>query len=142
MNKNYSLTILLPVIDEYKSLITTLDILDKDNLKDDISYIFILHPKKSIKRSVNLCLDMSKKFPKKFTTIFQKNKLLGGAYIDGIHKSKSSHILIMSSDLETDPYLVKNMIKESKNKFDNIICTSRWILNKSFNEFLPQIKNL
>lgn len=135
MNKNYSLTILLPVINEYKSLIQTLNILNEDNKHNQINYIFILHPEKSQKKSIDLCCDYSNKNPKRFITIFQKNKLLGGAYIDGINKSNSSHILLMSSDLETDPHLVKNMIEQSSNNYDKIICTSRWVHNNSFNEY-------
>ncbi len=135
MNKNYTLTILLPVINEYDSLIQTLDILNNDNTHDEIKYIFILHPKKSLNKSADFCFNYSKKNPDKYITIYQKNNLLGGAYIDGINKSNSSHILFMSSDLETDPYLVKNMIKESKNNLNKIICTSRWILSNSFNEY-------
>ena len=100
-----------------------------------INYIFILHPEKSLKNSIDLWCNYSNKNPKKFITIFQKNKLLGGAYIDGINKSNSSHILLMSSDLETDPYLVKNMIEQSTNNYDKIICTSRWVLSNSFNEY-------
>ena len=34
----------------------------------------------------------------------------------------------MSSDLETDPYLVKKMINESIKNTNKIICTSRWIV--------------
>ena len=135
MNKNYSLSILLPVINEYESLIQTINILDKENINDEINYIFILHPSKSKKNSIDLCLDYSKKKPNRFITIFQKKNLLGGAYLDGIEKSNSTHILLMSSDLETDPYLVKQMIKESKNNLKKIICTSRWIENDSFEEY-------
>lgn len=135
MNKNFSLSILLPVINEFESLTETINILDKENIDVDIKYIFILHPSKSIKKTVNLCLGYSKENPNKFLTIFQKKKLLGGAYIDGIEKSNTSHILLMSSDLETDPYLVKQMIIESKKNLKKIICTSRWIENRSFEEY-------
>ena len=41
----------------------------------------------------------------------------------------------MSSDLETDPYLVKKMINESIKNTNKIICTSRWIVKNSFNDY-------
>ena len=136
MNKNqYSLTILLPVIDEYISLKKTIKILEKENSKFNIFYIFIIHPKKSLGKSINLCKEYIYRDPIKFSLLFQKEKLLGGAYIDGINASKGSHILIMSSDLETDPYHVKTMINESIKNTNKIICTSRWLIKNSFKDY-------
>tara|TARA_A100001035_G_C27786978_1_gene504940 strand:- start:2030 stop:2737 length:708 start_codon:yes stop_codon:yes gene_type:complete len=135
MLNNYSLTVLLPVIDEFESLSKTINILETENQKIKLSFIFILHPSKTKQKSIDLCKKYKKKSPNNFSILYQKNQLLGGAYIDGINISESTHILIMSSDLETDPHLVNKMIKESKENKDRIICTSRWKLKKSFKNY-------
>lgn len=135
MLADYSLTVLLPVIDEFDSLSKTINILESENQKDELKFILILHPRKTNKKSIELCKKYEKKSLKNFSILYQKNQLLGGAYIDGINISEGTHILIMSSDLETDPHLVNKMIKESKENRDKIICTSRWKLKNSFKNY-------
>jgi hypothetical protein len=128
-------SVLLPVVDENKSLQKTLQIILRDNLKDIKKIIIILDKKKSLKKSVNLTKRLSKK-NKKITFLFQKKPKLGGALIDGINSIKTSHSIIMSSDLETDPFTVKNMIKYSKKNPECIIQASRWNGNKNnFNDY-------
>ena len=74
--------------------------------------ILILDKKKTKKRSKEICKILGKK-NKIIKKIYQTKPKLGGALINGIELSKGSHILIMSSDLETDPSSVKKMLKKS-----------------------------
>ena len=46
---------------------------------------------------------------------------------DAFKNVNTSHCLMMSSDLETNPYSVKKMIKYSKKNPDKIITASRWL---------------
>ena len=130
-NKKFNhVTILLPVIDEYNSLKKTIKIILKNNSKDIKKIIIILHKTKSLKKSIELSKNLSKK-NKKITILFQKKPMLGGALIDSFKLIKSSHSIIMSSDLETDPVTVKNMIKYGRKNPMNIIQASRWNGNKN-----------
>jgi hypothetical protein len=129
------LSILLPVIDENKSLQKTLQVILKDNSNDIKKIIIILDKKKSLEKSINLTKKLSKK-NKKIVFLFQKKPKLGGALIDAINLIKTSHSVIMSSDLETDPSTVKEMIKYSKKNPEYIIQASRWDGNKNnFNDY-------
>tara|TARA_Y200000002_G_scaffold341311_1_gene312416 strand:+ start:76 stop:810 length:735 start_codon:yes stop_codon:yes gene_type:complete len=124
-------TILLPVIDEYKSLTKTLNILLKNSSREIKQIIIILDKKKSLIRSIELVKLLSKK-NKKIKILFQSRPKLGGAFIDSIKMIKTSHAIIMSSDLETDPYIVKNMIKLSRKYPSHIIQASRWGGGKNY----------
>ena len=55
MLADYSLTVLLPVIDEFDSLSKTINILESENQKDELKFILILHPRKTNKKSIELC---------------------------------------------------------------------------------------
>lgn len=128
------LSILLPVIDEKKSLIKTISIILKENPLYIKEIILILDKKKTKKRSKEISKILGKK-NKIIKKIYQTKPKLGGALINGIELSKGSHILIMSSDLETDPSSVKKMLKKSINFPNHIIQASRWESNNSFNEY-------
>jgi|TARA_B110000483_G_C18188216_1_gene539836 hypothetical protein len=128
-------TILLPVIDENKSLKKTLSIILRDKSNDIKKVIIILDKNKSLKTSIGMAKLLSTK-NNKISIYFQKKPKLGGAFIDSMKLIKTSHSIIMSSDLETDPYTVKKMILLSKKYPRHIIQASRWNGNKNnFNDY-------
>lgn len=125
-------TVILPVIDERLSLVETINILLKDNSKDISKILFILDKKKTKPNSKYLCRKYIAKNKNLFSIIYQKRKYLGGAMQDAFEKVNTSHCLMMSSDLETNPHTVKKMIKSSKLFPNNIITASRWLDENQF----------
>jgi len=72
---------------------------------------------------------------KNFRCFPQKKPFVGGAIDYGIKKSSNSHIAIMASDLETNPYEFEKIIAASiKNPF-HIISADRWISQKGFSDY-------
>ena len=65
----------------------------------------------------------------------QIRPFVGGAIDLGIKLSKNKYIAIMASDLETNPYELKNMINISQNNPNVIISADRWISNKGFSDY-------
>ena len=65
----------------------------------------------------------------------QTRPFLGGALRDAFDISHGSHLIIMSSDLETDPNSVRSMIDEAKKAPNTIIATSRWIVPGQFHGY-------
>jgi glycosyltransferase involved in cell wall biosynthesis len=58
---------------------------------------------------------------------------IGGAYMTAIEASVGRYLVLMSSDLETDPSLVPILLGEKKRlESVDIVCVSRWINKKSF----------
>jgi len=51
---------------------------------------------------------------------------VGGAIREGIDLAKGSHVVMMSSDLETDPHVIRKFIKGAKKYPDRIITATRW----------------
>ncbi len=133
-NKNNfdKLTVILPVIDEKNSLIKTVEIILKNNKEKIGQIFFVLHKSKTKLSSKNICLKYKKKNKKIFKIIYQKKPLLGGAMQDAFKKITTSHCLMMSSDLETNPITVKKMIKKSIKNPSKIITASRWLNKRQF----------
>ena len=50
----------------------------------------------------------------------------------GIKKCTKQYIVIMASDLETNPYELKKMIKTSQKFPDSIISADRWVSGGKF----------
>ncbi len=65
----------------------------------------------------------------------QIRPFVGGAIDLGIKLSKNKYIAIMASDLETNPYELKNMINISQNNPNVIISADRWISQKGFSDY-------
>ena len=65
----------------------------------------------------------------------QIRPFVGGAIDLGIKLSKNKYIAIMASDLETNPYELKNMINTSQNNPNVIISADRWISQKGFSDY-------
>jgi glycosyltransferase involved in cell wall biosynthesis len=56
---------------------------------------------------------------------FQQRPFLGGAMRDAFDWASGSHVLMMASDLETDPATVKKLIGKAKDGYD-IVTATRW----------------
>jgi len=120
----YSLSIVLPFVDEYNSLKKTISIINKEN-KENKEFLIIISSKLTSKKMIK---KINKFIVKKNINIFyQKEPYVGGAIKKGIQVSKKSHIAIMASDLETNPKDLKKMISASKMNLNKIICASRWL---------------
>ena len=137
-----SLTVLLPIINETESLIKTINTIEAENPNKIKQYLLICHPSKTKVDSIKICNDFVNKDPQKYKVIYQKLPLLGGAIRDGFKHVFTSHCLMMSSDLETDPQSVNSMIKLISKSPQSIITATRWTRNNDFNNYGFIKKNL
>lgn len=134
-NNFKNITVILPIIDETFSINKTVSVLLKNNNSEIKKIVFILHKKKTKNSSKIICKRFVSKDKKKFKILYQKKKFLGGAMQDAFKNVNTSHCLMMSSDLETNPYSVKKMIKYSKKNPDKIITASRWLKKNQFKDY-------
>ena len=117
---HYSLSIIIPMINEINSLKKTIEIIDKIKCKKEYNII------------------ISNKLKKKYSNLFvyiQKKKYVGGAVEKGIEKSKYTYIAIMAADMETNPYDLKKMVQISKHNLNKIITGDRWLNKNSFKKY-------
>lgn len=124
-NHKTLISILIPIMNEVESLKQTVDIILSDCSDEQIELIFILSPKSTADASRNASILAEEKYHLT-SVITQKYPGLGGAYAHGIEEAHGNHIIMMASDLETDPSLVKTLIRESNQNPHHIITTTRW----------------
>ncbi len=128
----YSISIILPILNEINSLKKTLSILNKIKVEKEFLVIF---SKNFTTKKVIIEINNLKKKYKNLKCFKQVRPFVGGAIDVGILKSKKKYIAIMASDMETNPYELKNMIKLSYKNSDCIISGDRWIKKKAFNDY-------
>ena len=121
-------SVILPVINETFSLQKTVEIIIQ-NSKEDISEIIIVVSKdKTTDDSLRLINHLeTSKYSNLIKTHFQTLPFIGGAIQKGFEMSTGTHIIMMASDLETDPNDVKSLINLSKLNQSSIITANRWI---------------
>lgn len=128
-NQLESVTVILPVVNETTSLRETVQTLKQIFL---IREFLIVVCNKTTLESLTVCEEICRNDPSRFRILKQSRPFLGGAMRDAFEAGACSHILMMASDLETDPATVPEMIKQAENSPNAIITASRWIGGGSF----------
>ena len=129
---NYSISIILPILNEINSLKKTLLIINKINVDKEF---IVIYSEKLTNNSVKDEINSLKKKYKNFRCFKQIKPFVGGAIDLGIIKATKKHIAIMASDMETNPYELKNMINVSSKNNKSIVSADRWISNKGFSDY-------
>jgi glycosyltransferase involved in cell wall biosynthesis len=129
MQKNfYNLSIILPAMDETYSLVQTADIIMETCRREDLAEIIIV----ICDRSTKDCIAAAKQIEDKYSDIIpvtihkQQKPFVGGAVQEGIAMAQGSHVVLMSSDLETDPHLIQEFIRIEKKNPEKIVTATRW----------------
>ena len=130
--KSYSVSIILPILNEINSLKKTIKILEKIKVKKE--YLIIFSNKLTDLKVIKEISKLKLKY-KNLKYFSQIRPFVGGAIDLGIKLSKNKYIAIMASDLETNPYELKNMINTSQNNPNVIISADRWISQKGFSDY-------
>ena len=125
----YSISIILPVLNEIKSLTKTIKILNKINIEKEFIVIF---SKDLTENKVKQNIYSLKKKNKNFKCYSQLRPFVGGAIDLGLIKAQKKFIAIMASDMETNPYELNKMINISFKNPKKIVSADRWINQKSF----------
>jgi glycosyltransferase involved in cell wall biosynthesis len=124
------LSIVMGVVDETHLLKNTVEKIL--GMKEKSIEILIVIAPFATEASRKICIEYEMLFPK-VKLISQVRKGVGGAYQDGIQASNGKYILLMSSDLETDPDSIPIMLEKIlMNPNLDIVATSRWLDSKSF----------
>ncbi len=125
-------TVLLPVINETFSLEQTIEIIVRENPNETFVFLIITSPKYTTEPSRAVITRLKQKYPQAIQHLEQKLPFLGGAIRDGFDAATGDYVILMASDLETDPHTVKDLLKTIKNENVDIVTCSRWIGNAHF----------
>lgn len=127
---NLRISTLLPVMNEVFSLNKTIECLESLNPKTTFEHIIILSPFSTADSTEN-ARRLQQQYKDKVRVIVQELPGLGGALQAGFSHATGNYILMMASDLETDPTKVPEILLTSREYPDAIISTSRWNGNSS-----------
>lgn len=130
-----SVTIILPVINETTCLKQTVDIILRDVKREDIKEFLIVSCQRTTPESVAVIEQIKKDLGDLVVVLHQRLPFLGGALRDAFEAARGSHVLIMGSDLETNPNEVHQLIAEERKNPSGIVTTSRWISGGSFHGY-------
>ena len=124
-------SVILPVINETYSLYKTVEIIQESSSKYIKEYIIVIC-KFTSKESLTVIDTLKRDYPDLIILHKQKLPYLGGALREAFELVKSSHLILMASDLETDPHLVSSLISEELKMKNGVVTASRWIKGGSF----------
>lgn len=137
MDKFNNVTILLPAMDETYSLRETVDtIASTCEISDIAEFIFLLCDR-TTEESRQVANELVEQYSQKIPTYIHEQTLpfVGGAIREGFELAKGSHVVLMSSDLETDPNVIREFIKYGKENPNKIITASRWRKGGGFEHY-------
>jgi glycosyltransferase involved in cell wall biosynthesis len=132
-NKPYSLSVVITAVNETKSLEESVNILletcDANILKEVIIVVSKNASEECLKTIENLKRPTSNI---NITSFVQKEPGLGRAIHEAMRKASGSHVVYLTADGDTDPYLIADMVRLSKEKPRAIVLASRWAKGGGF----------
>ncbi len=134
--KEYSVTAVIAVMNETTSLRETCRILFRD-LPESWFQVLIVYGPKTTPESMAVVRELEAGYDGRVVSCMQKKPFVGGAYQDAFDQVQTTHLIMMSSDLETDPNDAVKLIAMSQAHPDAIIAANRWLERKSFSGYNP-----
>lgn len=129
-----SVSVVLPVMTETKSVQQTIRQLEGHA---DITQFLLVVCDRTLPESLAICQQYVEAQPDRFVLVRQTLPFLGGAIRDAFAAAAGSHVIMMASDLETDPETVGPMIAAARKEPGVIITASRWRTGGAFQGYHP-----
>jgi len=126
-----SATVVLPVVNETHSLEETAQTILAD-VPDQLRELLIVTCDRTTDQSNHTIAQLRNRWPDLVVVHRQKLPFLGGAMREAFDRARGSHVIMMASDLETDPRVVKTLIAGAVADPSAIITASRWRAGGSF----------
>jgi glycosyltransferase involved in cell wall biosynthesis len=123
--RGLGVSVVLPVMDETWSLEQTVAILLEDNAAHVVELMIVVSPRTSAE-SLATIERLQRAHPALVRVHRQTLPYLGGALREAFAMTRGETTLMMASDLETDPRVVRAMIAEMERGGHDIVVASRW----------------
>lgn len=127
-------TVILPAVTETDSIDETAKILERTS-DDDIEQVLVVVCDRTTPESMARCEGLREYFGDRVHIHRQRLPFLGGAIREAFELATGSHVIMMSTDLETDPELVPEFIEIAKQRPDVIVTASRWVPGGGFSGY-------
>ncbi len=129
-------TVILPAVTETDSLDETARAL-KETSDADIAEVLAVVCDRTTPESLARCRALEAPFGERLRIHHQRLPFLGGAMREAFQLATASHIIMMASDLETDPAVVPAFIEVAKERPDVVVTASRWASGGGFSGYGP-----
>ncbi len=130
------LSVILPVVTETDSLDETAQVL-QERSDADISEVLVVVCERTTPESLARCERLEDRFGARVRIHHQTLPYLGGAMREAFDLATASHVLMMASDLETDPTIVPQLVEVAKAEPRAIVTASRWAAEGGFSGYGP-----
>jgi hypothetical protein len=130
-----SASIILPVVNETTSLKQTVDTILGTVKREDIRELLIITCQKTTAEARAVVDGLQKDLGALVWKHEQNLPFLGGAMREAFNLARGSHVIMMASDLETDPKDVAVLIAEARKNPSAIITASRWLTGVQFHGY-------
>lgn len=134
MPEQLAISVILPVMNETEALKTTVEIIN-DVAAEHIHEILIVVSDRTIPKSLQVAQQLQADVSIPIHIHLQQLPRLGGALQEAFAKASGSHVLLMASDLETDPRLIPSFIKKAQRDRWDIVASSRWLNGGGFDGY-------
>ena len=128
------MTVILPVVTETDSLDETARLL-KESCDGDIVEVLVVVCDRTTPASLARCQRLEDSFGGRVRIHRQRLPYLGGAMREAFDLATGTHVLMMASDLETDPRTAAALIATARANPDAIVTASRWAAGGGFDGY-------
>lgn len=126
-----AITFVLPVLNETESLRTTVGTILR-LAADDLHELLVVTADRSTPQSVQVARQLQQEHPGLVRIHQQRLPRLGGAMREAFELAAGSHVMLMASDLETDPELIPRFVEKMQEGRWDIVSGSRWLAGGGF----------
>ncbi|MBW3642873.1 MAG: glycosyltransferase family 2 protein [Actinobacteria bacterium] len=127
-------TIVLPVVTETAALDETVRRLLATS-DADIAELLIVVCDRTTPESLARCRGIEDRVGARVRIHHQHLPFLGGALREAFDLATGSHLVMMASDLETDPATVPDLIEVARRRPEAVVTASRWAAGGSFSDY-------
>jgi glycosyltransferase involved in cell wall biosynthesis len=129
----FSVSVVLPAVNETYSLRETVRVILDTCDPEDLREFFIVLCDRSTRECVQTAESIRDEGGRVPVVIYYQQKpFIGMALREAFERVEGTHVVMMSTDLETDPGLVSKFIELEKKRPDGIVTASRWIEGGKF----------
>jgi glycosyltransferase involved in cell wall biosynthesis len=129
-------SVVVTAINETFSLRRTVEILIEENRHDLAEIVIAIAPRTTVEcRAV--VAGLRSEYPDLVWVHTQQKPFIGGAIQEAFDLACGTYVVMMASDLETDPHLVKDLIHEIRDSSVDIVTASRWARGGAFTGYHP-----
>ncbi len=121
-----SVTFLIPASNEITELRETIKGIKNNCEDDDIAKIKVIAKNNTCLAAFETKRIIEETQDSKIELIIQKAPTAVECFDEMLHYVESTHFIIMSADLETNPNDVRIMVKKAKENPKKIICSAKW----------------